>query len=183
MKKTDDLKNKKTTKNKNKKGFTLIELLAVIVILGILMLVAIPSVTRFINESRQKTFRDTAMMLIDAVRNDAIVNEVSSTCYVDVEKINLEKGDKSNIIGYVVVRMPSNTNTGYTYRIHVLDKTNKFELFAEETEVKDIENIKFGVNTTSPSTVKYYTNTSMSANPTAPTPSSDGWGNYPECSF
>ena len=28
MKKTDDLKNKKTTKNKNKKGFTLIELLA-----------------------------------------------------------------------------------------------------------------------------------------------------------
>ena len=37
----------------NKKGFTLIELLAVIIILGILMLIAIPSVTNYINNSRQ----------------------------------------------------------------------------------------------------------------------------------
>ena len=33
---------------KNKKGFTLIELLAVIVIMGILMMVAIPAVSRVI---------------------------------------------------------------------------------------------------------------------------------------
>lgn len=40
---------------KNNKGFTLIELLAVIVILGLLMAIAIPAVTRYITESRKKT--------------------------------------------------------------------------------------------------------------------------------
>ena len=45
---------------KNKKGFTLIELLAVIIILGILMLIAIPSVTSYINNSRKNTYAETA---------------------------------------------------------------------------------------------------------------------------
>lgn len=52
----------------NSKGFTLVELLAVIVIMGILMMVAIPSVTRTIENSRKDTFVDIAKSYANAAR-------------------------------------------------------------------------------------------------------------------
>ena len=54
---------------RNNKGFTLVELLAVIVIMGILMMVAIPSVTRTIENSRKDTFVDIAKSYGNAARN------------------------------------------------------------------------------------------------------------------
>lgn len=52
---------------KNNEGFTLIELLAVITIMGILMMVAIPTVSRTIENSRKDTFVDTAKKYSDSV--------------------------------------------------------------------------------------------------------------------
>lgn len=62
--------------NINNKGFTLIELLAVITILGILMLVAIPNVTRTIENSRRDTFADLAKQYINTVRNAVLADEL-----------------------------------------------------------------------------------------------------------
>ena len=56
-------------KMNNKKGFTLIELLAVIVIMGILMLVAIPAISRVIENSRKDTFVDIAKSYVGAAKN------------------------------------------------------------------------------------------------------------------
>ncbi len=61
----------------DKKGFTLIELLAVITILGILMLVAIPAVSRTIENARKNTFITTAQTYVEAVRNAWAADEIS----------------------------------------------------------------------------------------------------------
>ena len=63
-------------KKMNSKGFTLIELLAVITIMGILMMVAIPSVSRTIENSRRDTFADIAHEYINAVRNGVLADQI-----------------------------------------------------------------------------------------------------------
>lgn len=68
------------------KGFTLIELLAVITIMGILMLVAIPAVSRTIENSRRDTFADIAHNYLNAVRNAVLADNIQ--CGNGAEKVN-----------------------------------------------------------------------------------------------
>ena len=105
----------------NKNGFTLIELLAVIIILGILMIIAIPSVTKYISDSRKNAYVDTAKEIIGSARN--LVNagklemyDTDATYYIDVNCIKTENamkspyGDFTN--AYVVVTYDGK---GYSY--------------------------------------------------------------------
>ena len=91
---------KTSSKKKKKKGFTLIELLAVIIILGILMIIAIPSVTSYISNSRKSAYVDTAKEVVAGTRN--AVNEgklgmysTDTTYYIPYDYIKSENGTKS----------------------------------------------------------------------------------------
>ena len=84
----------------NKKGFTLIELLAVIIILGILMVIAVPAVTKYINDSRKSGYITSAKQLITGTRNKVHsgkldVSEPNVTYYVPSSYIETENGHKS----------------------------------------------------------------------------------------
>ena len=89
---------------KNKKGFTLIELLAVIVILGILLAVAVPAVTKYINSSKKSTFITNIKQYVDSARNEALAgeyqfpvsaNDATLITFKDIFP-NLEKGGSTS---------------------------------------------------------------------------------------
>ena len=129
-------------KRLNKAGFTLIELLAVITIMGILMMVAIPSESRTIENSRSDTFADNALTYVNTVRNAVMADELSckydatgttvtasatpnGTYYFVIktgeqqtkdlmEKVALSSWGSAAIEGYVVWTKDTNDTTGRT---------------------------------------------------------------------
>ena len=71
MKSKKNIKKKNNRKKKNKPGFTLIELLAVIIILGVIMLIAIPSVTKLMSYSNN-SYNGLMMLLMQAAKSEDI---------------------------------------------------------------------------------------------------------------
>jgi len=98
---------------KKRNGFTLIELLAVIIILGVLMIIAIPSVTKYIDDSRKNEYVSTAKNLAGGARNlinsgSLDLDDTDTTYYIDTECIKLDGGANKSPYGdftkaYVVV--------------------------------------------------------------------------------
>ncbi len=90
-------------KNLNKKGFTLVELLAVIVILGIIMLIAIPSIAGIITNARKDSFVQSMGQYIKAVHTMDISQTVerqydpTKATVVSLRAVDLDnkEGDKA----------------------------------------------------------------------------------------
>lgn len=135
---------------KNKKGFTLIELLAVIVILGVLLGIAIPKVTQYINNSKKESFISFGKLFVDSVRNDATsetyllpINSNDVTI-VTLDMANMNKTEEKSPFGgkyiynksYVVI---INAGTGvdpeYEYYFAVQDSKDYAIPLTKETEL------------------------------------------------
>lgn len=131
----------------NKKGFTLIELLAVIVILGILMLIAIPSVSKYIDSSRKKTYVTDAVQYVDSVKKDVVSGilptpTVEQVLFVKLSSIKLEKGNNKSPYGsyiddksYVMVR---NVDNNLKYYFSALDDEGYGIALTEDNKLSDI---------------------------------------------
>ena len=137
-------------KKNNKKGFTLIELLAVIIILGVLMIIAIPSVTEYIQTSRKSGYIKTANQYINGARtevNSANIPmfDTNATYYLPTSCVSLEKGGDSPfgelVEAYVVVTY---NGDGYDYYWTSRDSSNMGILLTSEN-LLDEDKIKSGI--------------------------------------
>ena len=57
-----------------KKGFTLVELLSVIVILSLVLVIAVPSVNKYIKQSKEKAYNTQISTIIEAAQAYASAN-------------------------------------------------------------------------------------------------------------
>ena len=92
---------------RRQKGFTLIELLAVILILGIIALIAIPTVNNILKESRTGAWKSTASQMTKAAENYYQLQIIKNAPYVT----DFVKAKSSNDGKYINVSSDGKTFT------------------------------------------------------------------------
>lgn len=123
---------------KDEKAFSLVELIAAITIMGILMLVAIPNVTRTVEKNKQTTYINDAKKLITLAKKkyteDTTIAEPTRTkCLIftlkDLELTDLKgpnNGKYNSKYSYVTINYDK-TNNNYTYGVQLMETYGKRE--------------------------------------------------------
>ena len=136
---------------KNRKGFTLIEVISVIIIIGIIMLIAVPNVTDYIFGSRRSSYATDIHAYIETVRAEYESREYgpllrdNEIMLVPIQIVILEKGDSGRspfgeydyTKSYIVI-VPE--KGGYQFYANVVDK-EKFGVINVSYSVLDRSSI------------------------------------------
>ena len=110
------------SKKLNKKGFTLVELLAVIVILAIIMLIAIPAVLNTLTAAKRKSFGEYVDKVFLTTQKKVLEEEVSSVpslgCKVYKIKTDLGLSSTGSYDGFVLVKKDGFNEDTYYITMH-----------------------------------------------------------------
>ncbi len=114
----------------DKKGFTLIELLAVILILGIITLIAVPIVNKIINESKMIASETTIDGYIKALENKISIKQLSGEPTFEdriytVSELDLDIKGKVPSSGWVMIKNGEVTNYSFLINKFVVSYQKK----------------------------------------------------------
>lgn len=132
---------------KGSRGFTLIELLAVITIIGILMFVGIPAITKIIFNSRKKTVSISAAQYVSEVNKEIKSHEIG-VGEVDDGKYSIMKNGNVCLVTY---DKDSDQCSGQALEIEMEGKQipsgGEIEIFGKQVvQIKNVEVDSFYVN-------------------------------------
>lgn len=97
---------------KSKKGFTLVEIIVVLVILAILAAIAIPTMSGYIDDAKEKQILAEASSVLTAVKTEAIseYGKDGAVLYSDIEVADLNKWIGSAYVTAVVDTTSTNAD-------------------------------------------------------------------------
>ena len=152
---------------RKKNGFTLIEILAVIIIVGIIMIIAVPAVTKYIFKTNKAVYASDVSAFVESVRAEYEMKEYGSLLkddeimVVPIKHIVFEKGNsESSPYGeydfdksYVLI-VPE--RSGYSYYATVIDSQNVGIIKVKDNEIGE-DAVKEDITTSLPS-INVYNN-------------------------
>ena len=154
--------------NKKKKGFTLIELLAVIVVLAIILLIAVPNVIKQVEKSRERAFYTSVHNLTESLKPINVLENKDYCMY----NYSLDKQNQTELIEkmYVLAHMEDNkmvysvyarSNKGKIIDTYDISKLNDNK--PEEWEEEKKENSSYSFYALALH-LKYYTGENFTSN-------------------
>jgi type IV pilus assembly protein PilA len=122
---------KKFNRFRNQKGLTLIELLAVVVVLGIIAAIAVPSVTGVINKSKIKADLGSYQIIVDAGMRYALAENADDETKLNITELvsagylndaPSKQSDKIKGFGSIKINLDGNK---YTITVYEEEKNNQ----------------------------------------------------------
>lgn len=135
---------------KNERGLTLVELLAVIVILGVIAAVAVPSIGNIIQKSKEDGVKADAIAILNAAKLYVVEQNLSATDgAVTITKQNLIDGDYLEDTGTEWTSDPTVTyDANNQLKFTGTAKAGKVTLTFNNATIKDINDDDSGDNNT-----------------------------------
>ena len=94
-------------------GFTLVEVIAVIIIIGVIMLVAVPSYTEYVASSRKSAYVSNVKSYVESARGGAYSKLYGA----------LPESDELLVIPYSILKLEKNNENKSPYAPYVVDRS------------------------------------------------------------